>query len=942
MGIPTTTLLLIGGVGLLVFVVVLLSLMGKLFIKAEAGDALVKTGFGMSEPQVALSSAFVLPLLHRIDTLDLTVKTVRIARREHESLSCADGIRAEVEVDFYIKINAVEQDIQHVAATIGCDRASDIGILRQLFEAKFADALKTAGAKLEFDQLYQNRLAFRDEILKALGQEGNQAVVLNGYKLDDVAIQYLEQLPLEMHNEDNVLDARGRKEIAERTSHEAEAANKRLRQKEVTIAEQDREARVRQLVIAQDIREKEALQGREIREAEATEKAQTEKTVAEQEQIAEEARIAKERRIRVAEEEREKEIETAEIRRHRSVELAEEERSEEIESAQIRRERAVALAKESKLEELEIARIRREAAEAEAQKAKLLKLEETAKQEAEYVHADEQKETVRAVEQANRKRKIEVIEAEMEAAVEREERQVAADVRAYETRTIAQAELEAAELDAEAAEKKALATETVGLAEATVRQATLDAENTISQRVILGNTLRDLTPQLPDLVEHMMRPVDKIEDIRILHVNGLNGSGTNGISPARASAPEDTHSIAGDVVSTVLNVGVMMPVIREIMKGLRTDTPKPAIFSLPSATSRAVTPFCMPSVRTIRTLPPRKQPRRDRGAPRCHAQTARNDVLQTAQRMIGPNPEPGPCSPSRPPGPPAPGVRRGPAPAGLKRLPPRRTGSGLFRPGRHRSSVVDPVLGADPPRHQIGRGDVEGRVPDVQRPGSVVDGPPVSFFGARLFAGRDFVCGAGSVEGHVFAGRRESGTARSRLVDDGPRGADGVSPDQNDVDVSFRKECRHGGVGANGHLLQVFSQRLGHVDAFACRSRLGNHHLRRRGRPQQRFENGSGAGERQHALPRHPVGRLFGRTPVGVERPSDARVRSSLDRSRFQFRRACVHHPMDPVVNGRHRRTGGQQTVGDVDEAAPGLLLADVLGNGKRPRSVSQHLQGGG
>lgn len=565
MGVTTTTLLIFGGLGVLVFLLVVISMVSNFFIKAEAGEALVKTGFGMTEPQVALSSAFVLPLLHRIDMLDLTVKTVRIARRKHESLSCADGIRAEVEVDFYIKINAVEEDIQHVAATIGCGRASDVSILRELFEAKFADALKTAGAKLKFDQLYQNRLAFRDEILKALGQEGNQDVVLNGYKLDDVAIQYLEQLPLEMHNEDNVLDSRGRKEIAERTSDEAEAANKRLRQKEVTIAEQDREARVRQLVIQQDIKEKEALQTREIQEAEATERSRTEKTVAEQEQIAEEARIAKERRIRVAEEEREQEIEAAEIKRRRSVELAEEEKQEEIESAQVRRNRAVALAEEEKQQEIEIARINREAAEAEAMKAKLKKLEETAKQESEYVRADEQKETVRAVERANRTKKIEVIEAEQDASVERQERQVEADVRAYETRTISQAELEAAELDAEAAEKKALARETVGLAEAKIRKAELEAENLISQRVILANTLRDLTPMLPDLVEQMMKPVDQIDDIRILNVNGL-GTGSNGVSIPGSS--DGTPSMAGEVVGTVMNVGLLMPVLREIMQGL--------------------------------------------------------------------------------------------------------------------------------------------------------------------------------------------------------------------------------------------------------------------------------------------------------------------------------------------------------------------------------------
>jgi hypothetical protein len=108
-----------------------------------------------------------------------------------------------------------------------------------------------------------------------------------------------------------------------------------------------------------------------------------------------------------------------------TVSLAREKKQEEIESAEVRRERAVLLANEEKQQDIEIACINREAAdEAEAQKTKLTKLEGTALQEAEFVHADEQKETVRAIERANRMKQIEVIEAEQDAEVERQERQV--------------------------------------------------------------------------------------------------------------------------------------------------------------------------------------------------------------------------------------------------------------------------------------------------------------------------------------------------------------------------------------------------------------------------------------------------------------------------------------------------------------------------------------
>ncbi len=535
-------------------------MINQFFIKAEPGEALVKTGFGMEGPQAYLSSAFVLPLLHQVDKLDLTVKTVRIERRGKQSLSCADGIRAEVEVDFYVKINSEKEAIEKVARSIGCGRASDKRVLRELFEAKFADALKTAGAKLEFDQLYHNRQAFRDEIIKAMGGtgEGPDDLEKDGYHLGDVAIQYLEQLELEMHDEDNVLDARGRKEIAERTSEEAESANERLRQKEVTIAEQDREARLRQLSIEENIAEEEAAQEREIKETEAREQAQTEQTIAEQEQKSEEARIRKEQNIQVSEEERERSVEEAEIKRQESVALAEEqkqkevalaeeerqkevalaeeERQQEIETAEVERERSVNVAEEEKRQDVEITRIEREAAEAEAEKQKLVKLEATAEQEKEYLRAEEEKKTVGAVEEAKRKKKL-------------------------------------AALNAAASQEEAKGIEALGKAEASVRKAEVEAENAIGHRLILARTLQEVAPQLPQLVEHLMKPTEEIDDLRILNVDGLDGAsqlsqnGTGG-----DGAPAQSSSITGSVLNTVLDVGALLPVLRELMNGLNNHS----------------------------------------------------------------------------------------------------------------------------------------------------------------------------------------------------------------------------------------------------------------------------------------------------------------------------------------------------------------------------------
>ena len=70
-------------------------------------------------------------------------------------------------------------------------RCSELDTLRELFDAKFSEALKTVGKQFDFVDLYDQRDKFKDEILKVIGTD------LNGYRLDDAAIDYLEQTPLE-------------------------------------------------------------------------------------------------------------------------------------------------------------------------------------------------------------------------------------------------------------------------------------------------------------------------------------------------------------------------------------------------------------------------------------------------------------------------------------------------------------------------------------------------------------------------------------------------------------------------------------------------------------------------------------------------------------------------------------------------------------------------
>jgi uncharacterized membrane protein YqiK len=587
--------ILIPAGAVVLFLVFLFALLNQFLKKAAPGTALIKTGLGLPNARISTSSSIVIPLLHRIEMIDLTVKIVKIVRKGSDSLSCADGIRAEVEVDFYVKINSVDEDIRRVATTIGCERASNLQTMKELFEAKFADALKTAGSKLTFDQLYQNRHQFRDEVLVALGHTQGGDVILNGYRLDDVAIHYLEQLPLSKHDESNVLDAKGIKEIAQRTSNEAESANKRLREREVTIATQNQEARTKQLQIEQDLKEKEATQQREIKEKILKENALAEKTKQEQESIEQQALIEKERAVKIAEEKKVQETKVVETQR----------------------ERAILVAQQEKEQAVEIAKIQRETMTAEQLKQKLVMLEETAKQEAMKIRAEEQAITVKAIEVANRDKQIELTNAEKEAQVQVAKNNVTVDTEAYKLVTVSKAKLESIGIDLEAASKKSQ-TEIIdaeknakvdliehnveadkeayslltiakarqaaaelelqaalnqskaiwemGNAEAKALAAKLEAENSIGKNALLAQMLHQLIPLLPQVIEKLMLPAEKIDSIKFLNINGLSSQNGN-----TEIANGTSISSTGGIINTLMNVSMLMPVMKEVIKTIRND-----------------------------------------------------------------------------------------------------------------------------------------------------------------------------------------------------------------------------------------------------------------------------------------------------------------------------------------------------------------------------------
>src|SRR5690606_25919667 len=117
----------------------------------------------MNKVEVFFTGGLVIPVVHRAEEIDISVKTIDIVRTGKEGLICKDNIRADIKVTFFVRVNKTAEDVLKVAQSIGTKRASAQDTLEQLFIAKFAEALKTVGKQLDFEELYTKRHAFKEQ-----------------------------------------------------------------------------------------------------------------------------------------------------------------------------------------------------------------------------------------------------------------------------------------------------------------------------------------------------------------------------------------------------------------------------------------------------------------------------------------------------------------------------------------------------------------------------------------------------------------------------------------------------------------------------------------------------------------------------------------------------------------------------------------------------------
>ncbi len=496
-------LVVVGVIVLLLFGV--LALLSRFYRQVDQGRALVVNTM-RSEPVVAFTGAIVYPVINRAEVMDLSVKTIDIDRRGKEGLICNDNIRADINVTFFVRVNKTVDDVLKVAQSVGCQRASDAAALSELFSAKFAEALKTVGKHFNFEELYTKRDAFKDKIIEVIGKD------LNGFILDDAAIDYLEQTPLEALDKDNIMDADGIRKITDLTVIQNLKTNE-LRQKErMETGSQNLTADEAVFRFEQRRSEAEAKKNKEVAVAQAREQNEAlrvaseehKKTVLITTKNEEEAQIAeqnKDRGVAIAQKAREREIavETERVEKARALEA-------------ISREREVALVgiardKEVEVQKKEIANVIRDRIAVEksvaAEEEQIKDLRNTSE-------ATRKKEAVRIGAEASAQ---EVLVKQVKAAEASEE---AAKFKARERILLADSELDTADKAARAkiriAEGVQAEAAAEGLAKVRVREA--DAAAMEKQGMVEAKVTRE------KLLAEAAGLAQKAESMKLLDASG--------------------------------------------------------------------------------------------------------------------------------------------------------------------------------------------------------------------------------------------------------------------------------------------------------------------------------------------------------------------------------------------------------------------------------------
>lgn len=525
---------LLGLIVLAIVVAIAVWLLHWLYLRSSKERAFVRTGLG-GEKVVVDGGAFVLPILHDVIPVNMNTLRLEVIRGRDKSLITKDRMRVDVIAEFYVRVAAKPESVAAAAQTLG-QRTLEPERLKELIEGKFVDALRTAAADMTMEELHEKRGAYVRRVREAVAED----LTKNGLELEAASLTQLDQTSMEYFNPSNAFDAEGLTRLTEQIEHRKKQRNDVEQDTLIAIRNKNLEAEKLSLGIDRESELARLEQNREVEFARARQRSELTTERVERDREAESAQIIARQSIESARIHSEETIERERIQKEQTLQAIEIERRKALELAE--QQRAIAVAVESK---------QHSEALAKADEARALA-----------VSAEERVFTAREVEVANRQKEIELIATQQD--IERETMRIVQTAQAEENASASRgAAIRAnAEADADAEKIRAMAQRIRAEVEAESLMLMNKAHNTLTPEARASALRMRLVEKAEAIIRESVRPMERIEGIKIMHVDGLaGGGGGHGGGDHGGQA-----GFADGIVNSALRFRAQAPIVDQLLK----------------------------------------------------------------------------------------------------------------------------------------------------------------------------------------------------------------------------------------------------------------------------------------------------------------------------------------------------------------------------------------
>ena len=532
-------------------------------------------------------------------------------------------MRAEVTAEFYVRVAPTNDAVSIAAQTLG-NRTLEPDSLKELVQGRFVDGLGVVAAKMSLDEIQENR----SDYIKKVASHVEEAIKHTGLELETVSLTSLNQAPVSVFDPSNTFDAEGLTQITEFTQSRKKKRNDIEKDTEVSIRNKNLQSIKQTLEIEKEEEFSKYQQKREIEQQRAIENTETVKTKSEKEKESELAEISSQKDIEIARigkkdfVEMEKSIQETkliqeiekrrkdqnEFRKQTDIEIKQRdvdteksilELEREVEFSRLEKQRSVdiKLADEKAQTAKEEARKRYESEEAYIMAEEQIKNAKTAQQKNvdSFKIAAEQETRVLDIEKAKRieieekQKQLEVLEKSKSVLKTKMEEEVArakaveAEEKVNSIRDIEQAEKAKAlgvidaSKNAEREKLAAMAAKIRYEIEASGKKALNEAENLRSDASRRSALRLKLAEKIEGIIREWVKPMQNIDSIKVVDVNGLpgfsqgggssssEGSGSEG-SSASYGGDSKKGSLADNVVNSALRYRAQQPFLDSLLK----------------------------------------------------------------------------------------------------------------------------------------------------------------------------------------------------------------------------------------------------------------------------------------------------------------------------------------------------------------------------------------